>query len=52
MSLRPKQATVLRDDRYILSAMGVLAEREKDIALRIIKRELVPLGDISLGDDS
>ncbi len=52
MSLRPKQASVLRDDRYILSAMGVLAERERDIALRIIKRELVILGDISSGNES
>ncbi len=51
MSLRPRRASVLRDDRYILSTMGVLAERERDIALRIIKRELVMLGDISSGND-
>ena len=51
MSLRPKRASVLIDDRYILSAMGVLAEREKDIALRIIKRELVMPGDISSEDE-
>lgn len=51
MSLRPKQASVFRDDCYILSAMGVLAEREKDIALRIIKRELVKLGEIFSDDD-
>ncbi|HNZ63431.1 MAG TPA: methylaspartate mutase accessory protein GlmL [Bacillota bacterium] len=51
MSLRPMKASILRDDRYILSAMGVLAEREKEIALRIIKRELVNLGEIG-SDDS
>ncbi len=43
-SLRPYQAEVLLDQRYILSAMGVLAEREPEIALRIMKGELKILG--------
>lgn len=44
MSLRPLEAEAFRDDRYILSAMGVLAEKEPDLALRIMKKELVSLG--------
>ncbi|HZK29170.1 MAG TPA: glutamate mutase L, partial [Clostridia bacterium] len=45
MSLRPLQAEILMDDRYILSAMGVLAAYEPDVALRIMKNELVRLGE-------
>lgn len=51
-SLRPRKARVLRDDRYMLSAMGVLAEREPDIALRIMKRELKNLGTIAAATDA
>jgi uncharacterized protein (TIGR01319 family) len=43
-SLRPYRAQALLDQDYILSAMGVLAEREPGIALRIMKKELTPLG--------
>lgn len=46
-SLRPLRARVWRDSKYILSAMGVLAEKEADIALRIMKRELEDIGEIS-----
>jgi uncharacterized protein (TIGR01319 family) len=46
-SLRPLRARVWRDSKYILSAMGVLAEKEADIALRIMKRELEDIGKIS-----
>ncbi|NLB28276.1 MAG: MutL protein [Clostridiaceae bacterium] len=45
-SLRPYRAEVLLDQTYILSAMGVLAENEPDIALRIMKHELKVLGRI------
>ncbi|MFA6691271.1 MAG: methylaspartate mutase accessory protein GlmL [Saccharofermentanales bacterium] len=45
-SLRPLRARVWRDSKYILSAMGVLAEKEADIALRIMKRELENIGEI------
>lgn len=43
-SLRPRRAQVLLDQRYILSAMGVLAESEPEAALRIMKNELKTLG--------
>ncbi|NLC26975.1 MAG: MutL protein [Fastidiosipila sp.] len=46
-SLRPLKARVWRDSKYILSAMGVLAEKQPDIALRIMKRELEDIGEIS-----
>ncbi|NLV99157.1 MAG: MutL protein [Clostridiaceae bacterium] len=46
-SLRPLRARVWRDSKYILSAMGVLAEKEADIALRVMKRELEDIGKIS-----
>lgn len=44
MSLRPQRAEVLVDRRYILSAMGLLSLHEPDIALRIIKKELISDG--------
>lgn len=44
MSLRPKEAKIYVDRRYILSAMGLLSTKEPDIALRIIKKELVEDG--------
>lgn len=40
-SLRPKQARVLVDKKYILAAMGLLSEHYSDVALRIMKKELV-----------
>ncbi len=45
-SLRPYQAEILMDQDYILSAMGVLAEREPLAALRIMKKTLTPLGQV------
>ena len=50
MSLRPLHAEILMDSQYILSAMGVLAEREPDVALRIMKKELVRLGECRATD--
>ena len=38
MSLRPKEARVLVDRQYILSAMGLLAASHPACALRIMKR--------------
>ncbi|MDD2427798.1 MAG: methylaspartate mutase accessory protein GlmL [Eubacteriales bacterium] len=49
-SLRPLRAQVWRDSKYLLSAMGVLAEKEADIALRIMKRELENIGEITSGE--
>jgi len=43
-SLKPLKAEVLLDEKYILSAMGLLAQHEPDIALRILKKELVSHG--------
>ena len=40
-SLRPKQADVLVDRKYIIAAMGLLAEHHPDAALKIMKQELV-----------
>lgn len=40
-SLRPRTFDVLVDKKYILSAMGVLSQTEPDMALRIMKKELV-----------
>lgn len=44
-SLRPKQARVLVDRKYILSAMGLLAEQHPTCALRIMKKEITLDGD-------
>ena len=44
MALRPKRAEVLVDRKYILAAMGLLSQHEADIALRIMKKELVSDG--------
>lgn len=44
MSLRPVKAQVLVDRRYILAAMGLLAEHAPKTALRIMKKELIPDG--------
>lgn len=40
MSLKPQKATIRVDRKYILAAMGLLAEYEPQIALRIMKKEL------------
>lgn len=39
-SLRPKEAEVLVDRKYILAAMGLLSSRYPEVALRIMKKEL------------
>ena len=44
MSLRPLKAQVLVDRSYILAAMGLLAEYEPQVALHIMKKELIPDG--------
>ena len=43
-SLKPKQAEILLDKEYILSAMGLLAKHAPDTALRIMKKELISYG--------
>ena len=40
MSLKPVKADILVDRKYILAAMGLLAEHHPQIALRIMKKEL------------
>lgn len=40
-SLRPREFNVYLDKKYILSAMGVLAQNHPTMALRIMKKELV-----------
>ncbi len=40
-SLKPKSADVYVDRKYILAAMGLLSTQYPDIALRIMKKELV-----------
>lgn len=40
MSLRPEKAKLLIDRKYILSAMGLLAQRRPECALQIMKEEL------------
>lgn len=43
-SLKPQNAEVLVDKQYILSAMGLLSQYEPDIALKIMKKELISYG--------
>lgn len=43
-SLKPLKAEILVDEKYILSAMGLLAQHEPDAALRMMKKELVSHG--------
>ena len=43
-SLKPKQAEVLVDRKYIIAAMGLLSEHYPDAALTIMKEELVKDG--------
>ena len=45
MSLKPKDAQVLVDRKYILAAMGLLSTEYPDVALRIMKKELVKDGN-------
>ena len=44
-SLRPRQANVWVDRKYILAAMGLLASHYPQTALRIMKKELEFHGD-------
>ena len=44
-SLRPKQAAVWVDKTYIIAAMGLLATRYPQTALRIMKKEFAYYGD-------
>lgn len=39
-SLRPKKADIILDKHYILAAMGLLSQREPEIALQIMKEEI------------
>lgn len=43
-SLKPLETEVLVDKNYILSAMGLLSQYEPDIALRLMKKELISYG--------
>lgn len=43
LSLRPKTAKCMLDSKYILSAMGLLAQRLPEVALKIMKNELTEL---------
>ncbi len=43
-SLRPKQADVWVDRKYILAAMGLISNRYPQVALRIMKKELEHYG--------
>ncbi|MBQ6867191.1 MAG: glutamate mutase L [Clostridia bacterium] len=40
-SLRPKNAEILLDKSYILSAMGLLSTQHPEIALEIMKKEII-----------
>jgi uncharacterized protein (TIGR01319 family) len=42
-SLKPRQAVLRLDKDYILSAMGLLAQDHPDIALRIMKKQVIEL---------
>lgn len=44
MSLKPQKAEILVDKSYILSAMGLLSKYNADIALKIMKKELLSYG--------
>ncbi|MEG2929697.1 MAG: methylaspartate mutase accessory protein GlmL [Oscillospiraceae bacterium] len=44
MSLKPKQADILVDRKYILAAMGLLSTHYPEVALRIMKKELIKDG--------
>lgn len=42
-SLKPQHPKFLLDKTYILSAMGLLAEEDKDMAVRIMKRYIIEI---------
>lgn len=44
MSLKPKKADILVDRKYILASMGLLSTNYPDVALRIMKKELIKDG--------
>ena len=44
-SLRPKDAKLFVDKKYILAAMGILSEHYPEQALRIMKKELIQYGN-------
>ncbi len=41
--LKPRNATLLLDKKYIMSAMGLLCSKYPDIAVRIMKKELLQI---------
>ena len=41
LELRPSNPTVLIDQDYLLSAMGLLSQKHPDLALKLMKRHLV-----------
>ena len=45
MELRPKKPILMIDKDYILSAMGLLSIEYPEVALRILKKRILPLGD-------
>ncbi len=45
MSLKPKDADVLVDRKYILASMGLLSTNYPEVALRIMKKELIKDGN-------
>lgn len=44
-SLRPMNPKYLLDKTYILSAMGLLASKQPDLALRMMKKYLIEIGE-------
>lgn len=42
-SLKPQHPTLMLDQSYILSAMGLLAEEDADLAVRLLKKYLVEI---------
>ena len=45
LSLKPKKADILVDRKYILAAMGLLSTNYPEVALRIMKKELIKDGN-------
>lgn len=44
-SLKPRDPDIYLDEKYILSAMGLLAMIDEDIAVRMMKKYIVKVGD-------
>ncbi|MGL5973164.1 MAG: methylaspartate mutase accessory protein GlmL [Oscillospiraceae bacterium] len=44
-SLKPENANILVDKKYILAAMGLLSQKYPDVAIKIMKKELIPYGN-------